>query len=215
MVLGIMLIAVDFYEKKMNLDTENIIECGVCGIFVDKTRGSHTNILKCPRCDTKLNSYVNKNSDALFYAISALLLFILVNIYPLISLSFTGLTLHTTLIGTVVTLFTTNLFFVAVIVFFTIVLMPLLNSLIIIMSFIQIHTKFKIFTETLLHDGLKFTQAWTFVEVFILSIIVTYIKLTGMVSSTKFDWGFYVLLAYIGCFYLSNKKYQGERVFGE
>ncbi len=199
----------------MNVDTENIIECANCGLFVDKTKVSTSTILKCPRCNSKLKAHINECFDALFYAISALMLFILVNIYPLIDLSFTGLDLQTTLIGTVGALFSSNMFFVAMIVFFTIVLMPILNSLIIIMSFIQMHTKLRIFTETLLHDGLKFTQSWTFIEVFILSIIVTYIKLTGMVSSTKFDWGFYILLAYIACFYLSNKKYQGERVFGE
>ncbi len=199
----------------MKIDLENIVECRVCGLFVDKSKTPAIGRLQCPRCGTKLKVHVNKSFDSLFYAISSLMLFILINIYPLIDLSFVGIHLQTTLIGTVGALFEGDMFFVAVIVFFTIVLMPILNSLIIIISFIQNHTKFKFFTQTLLHDSLHFTQTWTFMEVFILSVIVTYIKLIGMVSSTKFDMGFYMLLAYVACFYMSNRKFEGKSVFGE
>jgi paraquat-inducible protein A len=37
----------------------------------------------------------------------------------------------------------------------------------------------------------------------------------GMVSSTKFDIGFYVMLVYIFCLYMSNRKFSGKDVFGE
>ena len=104
---------------------------------------------------------------------------------------------------------------IRLIVFFTIILAPILNSLIIIFAFIQSKTKIKLFTKTLLHDGFYFFKHWGFVEVFIVSIIVTYIKLIGMVSSTKFDIGFYVMLGYIFCFYMSNVKFEGKSVFGE
>lgn len=90
-----------------------------------------------------------------------------------------------------------------------------MNSLIIIFAFIQAKTKIKLFAKTLLHDGFHFFKHWGFIEVFIISIIVTYIKLIGMVSSTKFDIGFYVLLIYIFCFYMSNKRFEEKSVFGE
>ncbi len=199
----------------MSVDVENIIECKVCGLFVDSSQASHTHFLKCPRCQTKLKACTQYSFDALFYAISSLMLFVLINIFPLIDLSFIGTHLQTTLFDTVLVLFDGNMFLVGVIVFFTIILMPLLNSIIIIISFIQNHTRLKLFTQTLLHDSLHFTQTWTFVEVFILSIIVTYIKLTGMVSSTKFDMGFYALIVYLMCFYMSNRKFEGRSVFGE
>ena len=123
--------------------------------------------------------------------------------------------LKATLIGTVLILLEQNFFFVALLVFFTIILAPILNSLIIIFAFIQRNTKIKLFTKTLLHDSFHFFKHWGFIEVFIISIIVTYIKLIGMVSSTKFDIGFYVMLVYIFCFYMSNVKFEGKSVFGE
>lgn len=49
----------------------------------------------------------------------------------------------------------------------------------------------------------------------LISIIVTYIKLMGMIHTTKFDVGFYVMLVYIFCFYMSNIKFEDKSVFVE
>ena len=103
----------------------------------------------------------------------------------------------------------------ALIVFFTIILAPTLNSLVIIFAYIQEKTNISLFSDTLLHDSFHFFRHWGFIEVFIISIIVTYIKLIGMVSSTKFDIGFYVMLAYIFCFYMSNVKFEDKSVFDD
>lgn len=194
------------------MDINKIVECYSCGLFLEKEKNKKS---KCPRCDSNLNTGKNHSLDSLFYAISAIMLFVLLNIYPLISLSINNKDLQATLIDAVIILFEQNLFFVGVIVLFTIILAPLFNSLIIIFAFFQSHTKIKIFTKTLLHDGFHFFKKWGFIEVFIISIIVTYIKLIGMVSTTRFDIGFYILLAYIFCFYMSNVKFEGKSVFGE
>lgn len=199
----------------MSLNTQNIIECYSCGLFVNKQKASKKHMLKCPRCNSRLNAYKEHSYDSLYYAISALLLFTIMCIYPLIKLSINGKELQATLIDTIFILLEQNLFFVALIVFFTIIVAPLLNSFVIIFSFIQNHTKIKIFTKTLLHDSFYFFKKWGFIEVFIISIIVTYIKLVGMVSTTRFDIGFYILLVYIFCFYMSNRKFEGKSVFGE
>jgi len=198
-----------------NLNTNDIVECYSCGLFLKKVDRDKNYISKCPRCNTKVQIEKEHSFDSLFYAISSLLLFVMLSIYPLISLSLNDIQLSATLLGTVSILLEQNFFIVALIVFFTIILAPVLNSLIIIFAFIQMHTKIRIFTDTLLHDGFHFFKHWGFVEVFVISIIVTYIKLIGMVSSTKFDIGFYVMLAYIFCFYMSNVKFEGKNVFGE
>jgi paraquat-inducible protein A len=199
----------------MSLDTSNIIECYSCGLFLKEDEISSSLKQKCPRCNSKLSIEKEQSFDSLYYAISSLLLFAVLSIYPLISLSIGGIELEATLIDTVLILLKQDFFVVGLIVFFTIILAPILNSLIIIFAFIQTHTKIRFFTDTLLHDGFHFFKQWGFIEVFIISVIVTYIKLIGMVSSTKFDIGFYVMLAYILCFYMSNVKFEGKSVFGE
>ena len=198
----------------MHKNINTIVECYGCGLFIKKELNTKL-VQKCPRCNSKLPINKRHSNDSLYYAISSFLLFGLLNIYPIISLNINDMELKATLIGTVIILLEQNFFFVALVVFFTIILAPILNSLVIIFSFIQAKTKIKFFTRTLLHDSFYFFKHWGFVEVFIVSIIVTYIKLIGMVSSTKFDLGFYIMLVYVFCFYMSNKRFEGKSVFGE
>ncbi len=198
----------------MKENIEDIMECYHCGLFIKK----HNNITttqRCPRCNSKIKSDKKHSLDSLYYAISALLLFGILNVYPIITLNINENELKATLIGTVSILLEQNFFFVALIVFFTIILAPILNSLVIIFAFIQEKTNIRLFSDTLLHDSFHFFKHWGFVEVFIISIIVTYIKLIGMVNTTKFDIGFYIMLVYIFCFYMSNLKFEDKSVFGD
>ena len=198
----------------MKENIEDIMECYHCGLFIKK----HNNITttqRCPRCNSKIKSDKKHSLDSLYYAISALLLFGILNVYPIITLNINENELKATLIGTVSILLEQNFFFVALIVFFTIILAPILNSLVIIFAFIQEKTNIRLFSDTLLHDSFHFFKHWGFVEVFIISIIVTYIKLIGMVNTTKFDIGFYIMLGYVFCFYMSNVKFEDKSVFGD
>ena len=198
----------------MEENIEDIMECYHCGLFIKK----HNNITanqRCPRCNSKIKSDKKHSLDSLYYAISALLLFGVLNVYPIISLNINENELKATLIGTVSILLEQNFFFVALIVFFTIILAPILNSLVIIFAFIQEKTNIRLFTDTLLHDSFHFFKHWGFIEVFIISIIVTYIKLIGMINTTKFDIGFHIMLGYVFCFYMSNVKFEDKSVFGD
>ena len=188
----------------MKENIEDIMECYHCGLFIKK----HNNITttqRCPRCNSKIKSDKKHSLDSLYYAISALLLFGILNVYPIITLNINENELKATLIGTVSILLEQNFFFVALIVFFTIILAPILNSLVIIFAFIQEKTNIRLFSDTLLHDSFHFFKHWGFVEVFIISIIVTYIKLIGI----------YIMLVYIFCFYMSNLKFEDKSVFGD
>ena len=198
----------------MKENIEDIMECYHCGLFIKK-HNNITTTLRCPRCNSKIKSDKKHSLDSLYYAISALLLFGILNVYPIISLNINENELKATLVGTVSILLEQNFFFVALIVFFTIILAPILNSLVIIFAFIQQKTNIRLFSDTLLHDSFHFFKHWGFVEVFIISIIVTYIKLIGMVNTTKFDIGFYIMLGYIFCFYMSNVKFEDKSVFGD
>ena len=198
----------------MQNEIDDILECYSCGLFIKK-HDEITCTKRCPRCNTKIKKEKKGSIDSLYYSISALLLFGILNIYPIITLNINENELKATLIGTVSILLEQDFFFVALIVFFTIILAPTLNSLVIIFAYIQEKTNIRLFSDTLLHDGFHFFKHWGFIEVFIISIIVTYIKLIGMVSSTKFDIGFYVMLAYIFCFYMSNVKFEDKSVFDD
>ena len=81
--------------------------------------------------------------------------------------------------------------------------------------FVQLKFKVEIFKKSLLYDSYHFFKEWGFMEVFIISLIVTYIKLVGMVSNTKFDFGFFVILAYVFCFIMSNIKFDASAILDD
>lgn len=191
---------------------EKIVECFHCGLFIKKEKSQKNKKLICPRCNSKLKFEKNHSLDSLFYAITALFLFILLNIYPLISLSITGIELKATLFNTFLILLEQDFIFVSILVFFTIIVAPVLNSIVIIFAFIQNSMEKKPFSKRFLFDSFKFFKTWGFIEVFIVSIIVTYIKLIGMISTTRFDIGFYIMLAYVFMFYMSNRRFDIKSV---
>lgn len=190
----------------------NIIECLHCGLFINKEESSNSKKIKCPRCGSKIKIDTDHSFESLYYAITALLLFILLNIYPLITLSITGVELKATLFNTFLILLEQDFLFVSALVFFTIIIAPVLNSLIIIFAFVQNSMEDKPFPKKVLFDAFRLFKTWGFVEVFIVSIIVTYIKLIGMVSNTRFDIGFYIMLIYVFMFYMSNRKFDIKSV---
>lgn len=198
-----------------DIDIKNIIECEYCGLFIDLENKKESYKYKCPRCKMKIQQSKTHNLDALYYAISAFFVFILLNIYPLISLSMTGIELKATLSDTVIILFKQEFYFVAFIVFFTIILAPVVSLLIIIYTFLHNHTRLNIISNRQLYNYFQFFKHWGFIDVFILSVIVTYIKLIGMISTAHFDVGFYLILFYIFLFFMANKNFEIKTVFEE
>lgn len=195
-------------------DLTKIVECYSCGLFVQKS--DETNISQiCPRCESKIETKKDFSIDSLFYAISSLLLFLILCSYPILSLNLNEQELNANILKTVYILIEQDFYVVSFMVFFTIILAPILNSLVIILIFIQLKFDVEIFKKTFLYDAYHFFKEWGFIEVFVISLVVTYIKLVGLVSNTKFDLGFLVLLAYLFCFIMSNIKFESSVILDD
>lgn len=195
-------------------DLTKIVECYSCGLFVEKI--DETNISQiCPRCESKIETKKDFSIDSLFYAISSLLLFLILSLYPILSLNLNEQELNANILKTVYILFEQDFYVVSFLILFTIILAPLFNSIVIILIFLQLKLNIKIFKKSLLYDSYHFFKEWGFIEVFIISLIVTYIKLVGMVSNTKFDVGFFVILAYVFCFIMSNIKFDASAILDD
>ena len=57
-------------------DLTNVVECYSCGLFVQKSNSSKFT-QRCPRCDSKLKEENSHSIDSLFFAISSLMLFLI------------------------------------------------------------------------------------------------------------------------------------------
>ena len=184
---------------------KNVIECYGCGTFIDISNANSK--IKCPTCHSIID-IKNHSKEALAYAISALLLFISLYNLPLLTTNINGITLYATLLETPLKLYHEGFIFVAFLIFFTIILAPLLNSLIIIFTFFYTPKQSKNFIFKLYH----ITKDWGFIDIFMIGCVIAYIKMDKTFKATHFDTGFYIMIAYLVLFYLSNINFDEKMI---
>ena len=137
-------------------------------------------VAKCSVCGKKLYSNVEDTfKKAIAYSITALILFTIASMFPIIKVYIAGQESDLTIPGMLITLFNEGFYVVGSIVFVVIVIAPL----IVILSYIAlaILTYFKIFRGFAKHivSFLITSRSWAMVDIFLISILVALVKLFG------------------------------------
>ena len=137
----------------------------------------------CCRCGAVLFSHKIDSLDrSLAMTIAALVLFIISNAYPFLEIKAEGIYRATTLMGGVKALYSQGLWEVACLVLLTAILFPFLEIVSRLYMLLTLKLNKKPWKLKFL---LKFTQAikpWGMMEVFMLGILVSVIKLAKMVT---------------------------------
>ena len=133
----------------------------------------------CPRCGHILLK-LRKDSlnRSLAFAATGIFLFILSNMYPFISLSALGIYQDSTLFSASVALYQEDLPLLALIVFLTTILFPLLSltGMIVVLAAVKMNRVNRGFIAPLFRF-LMSTDAWGMLEVFMLAVLVAVVKL--------------------------------------
>ena len=137
----------------------------------------------CRRCNAVLISHKKDSiNKSLALTITALILFIISNAYPLLEIKTEGIYKATTLMDGVKNLYAQGFWEIALVVLFTTILFPCLE----IISRLYLLLLLKMFKKPWKQSFiLKFIQKiepWGMMEVFMLGILVSIIKLVKMVS---------------------------------
>ena len=166
----------------MNDDLVACPECDALYHRVDLGRGEKA---CCSRCGFIL--YRNPHlslSHILALIIAALICLAIANFYPIVSLSVQGMHSQTTLLNSVSTLWNEENRIVATVVFLTAFLVPLLDlsslGLLVVCALLRQRPAYY---RPLLHV-LLFIRQWGMIEIFMLGILVSLVKLSGMASVT-------------------------------
>ena len=116
---------------------------------------------------------------AITFSITALILFIVANIFPILKVSIMGIENDLTLIGMVLTLFKEGFYVVGSIVLVVVIISPLVEMLSYIALFILI--KFKILKKLSKYiiSFLIISRNWAMVDIFLISVLVALVKLFG------------------------------------
>ncbi len=141
--------------------------------------------IRCVRCQAELyrtNGRSLENVVAL--AVCGLVLFILANLYPLVSLTVNGATRATTLIGAARALYGQGYVSVASLVLFTAILVPLAQLLTFLYVLAPLQRGRRAPGDRALFRALVALRPWGMVEVFMLGAVVALVKLSATAEVT-------------------------------
>lgn len=157
-----------------------MMACPECDLLQRPTALKPHSLALCPRCRTVLYRPHDDNLDRpLAYTLSAAVLFIIANMYPIVGLELQGQSSSATLIGTVLALHDQHMTMLAVLVGFTTIVVPGLQLAAMSYVLVLLHLGHMPAHLSLTLRALQALRPWGMVEVFILGLLVSLVKLAG------------------------------------
>ncbi len=171
------------------MKTSNYLACPECDLLLHRTFPVAGEKVHCPRCNYLLHN-PRANSIARTFSLSLTGLFLLfpANLLPIVGIKVLGNSHDGTLLSGSVTLFNEGMWGVAILVFLSSILFPVLN--IVLALLISGHLYFNRANRYLSFwlRALKHIEEWAMLEVYLLGIIVACVKLAAM-AELKFGLG--------------------------
>jgi paraquat-inducible protein A len=174
-----------------------LIACPECDVLQRGAPLPRRSVARCVRCNRVLYRPYDENLDApLAFTLAAAILFVIANAFPIVGLELQGQSTTATLFGTAQALYSQNMPLLAGLVFFTTVIVP--GVQLSAMTYLLVPLRMG-HTPRGLPIALRTLQAirpWGMVEVFILGLLVSLVKLGGMATVVPGTamWAFGALL---------------------
>jgi paraquat-inducible protein A len=112
------------------MDTDHLIACHECDALFRKPRLDRRSLARCPRCKALLYRSASSRLDHIVaMTLGALVTFLIAQGFPIVELETNGITSQTTLFGAILALADESMQIVAVMVFCSTTLFPLVELL--------------------------------------------------------------------------------------
>lgn len=160
--------------------TEQLIVCHDCDLLQREIHLRPGCAASCSRCGAVLYRNATDSIErTLAYTLAAAVLFVLANVFPLFAIELQGSHSAINLLGAVRSLWDQQMQFISLIVFLTTILIPALE--LVTMTYLLLPLKFRHvpagYTNFL--RMMQIVKPWGMVEVFMLGVLVSLVKLTG------------------------------------
>jgi paraquat-inducible protein A len=159
----------------------SLIVCHACDlvhrrdVIMDKAR------VRCVRCRAELYRTNSASIDtAIALAVSAAVLLLLSNVYPLVALQLNGSVRATTLVGAAIGLYDQGYAPVAAVVLVTTLLVPLFQISGLLYVLVPLRANRRAPGQNELFRALTYLRPWAMTEVFMLGALVALVKLAAM-----------------------------------
>ena len=158
----------------------SVIVCHACDLAhrLDSLAGYAR--VRCVRCRAELYRTNDRSPDTVIaLAATALVLFILANVYPLVALTVNGSTRMTTLIGAAQAFYEQGYGALAILVAFTAVIVPVIQILTLLYVLVSLRLGRTVRGQNVLFRMLAALRPWGLTEVFMLGAVVALVKLSA------------------------------------
>ncbi len=158
----------------------SIIVCPSCDLAHRVGMPPQSAGTRCARCRAPLQRPENGKIDtAIALAICALVLFLLSNAYPLVSIQVNGATRDTTLIGAALAFYAQDHPGLAALVFITTIAGPFLQIGALLYLLLPLRRSREAPGQNTVFRFLALVRQWTFIEVFMLGVLVALVRLSS------------------------------------
>lgn len=184
----------------------HLIACPYCDSVYSYQPIKQGEQLICRVCQNTIDSGVADFRRAFIYALTAFILFIIANVSPFIRLSLQGEIITISVFNSITSLIYHDLPILALIVFSVIIIMPLWYLLAVL--WVIISFRYQVLSEISRRFlyWLSVMSPWSMLEVYLVGVIVTLVKLMTM-AQVYFQAGFWAFLALMLCSILLNRSF--------
>ena len=165
------------------MTSEAVLVCEECDLLLREHAIDPNAMAICPRCGYVLHRYQPEGLQrSLVFAVTAAILFVISNAFPIVGLTSQGLVSTTSLLGMVSSLFHDDMPLVAILVFLTTFLMPALVIGALIYMLLPLRLGFLAPNYDAVFRMMHLSKPWAMVEVFMLGLIITISKLNALAT---------------------------------
>lgn len=177
-------------------DDDHLVACEHCDALYRRLPLPPKAVARCLRCDGVL--YRNRPLDLdlqLALAVAGLIVLVIANAYPIVEIELQGTRNEAGLWGAILASYDSGVGFVAVVAAATLFFFPLLQLMLLLWVLLPLRNGQRPPGFVWSMHALRLMRPWSMVEVFMLGVLVSVVKLAGMAAIVPGIglWGFAVL----------------------
>jgi paraquat-inducible protein A len=177
------------------IDEEKLINCPYCQAVNIDNGGK----IFCRRCDSRIHHYKHISfQKSLAYLITAIILFIPANFYPVLITEKFGIQEANTIIGGVIVMWEDGSYPIALIILFASIFVPIIKFILIL--YLLISTKFNMYTKNIdklrLFHITEIIGPWSMIDVFVVSILAALVQMSSVQIHPGFGISAFALMVF-------------------
>lgn len=161
----------------------SLIACHECDLLYKIDRSPRQGVVKCRRCGAVLVKHErHKLEHTIALAITGLALFVLANVFPILSFGFEGQVTEMILFTSVKSLYDQQMWSLAILVFLTSIALPFTRLMALLYVFIPIKFNRTPWKMAVIFRLIYSLHPWSMIEVLMLGILVSIVKLSVLAT---------------------------------